>query len=205
MNYKKLLFACGIIGVAIGFVINCNSNSSPTAPATSGLVGVWTGALSNRGGGGAIMTNGRDSVDASGTVVLDPNTNDTIKVGVVDSTNATGDTLWNYDSMGVVLKITTTKYSIVRGDKVWGSSNSNTDSLKSVGSWAIMGNKAIFTPKDSCLWKDETHPWTKDDGILYSCLPADTLTIDTTGNTWSTPILNAKLAISQPITLTKQH
>ena len=182
MNYKKLLFACGIIGVIIGFVINCNKSSNPTAPASNGLLGVWTGALSNRGGGGCVK-------DATGSC----------------SILASGDTAWNYDSMGVVLTISQTKYSLVRGEKNWGSSDYGRDSLKSIGSWAIAGNKAIFTPTDSCMWKDETHPWTKDDGIYYSCLPADTLTIDTTGNTWSTPILNSKLAFSQPITLTKQH
>jgi hypothetical protein len=204
MNYKKLLFVCGIIAMAIGFVINCNNSSSPTAPITNGLVGVWTGALSNRGGGGAIMTHGRDSVDASGNPVLN-DIGDTIRLGVFDSTNASGDTLWKYDSMGVVLKITTTKYSIVRGNKVWGSSDYGRDSLKSVGSWAVVGNKAIFTPTDTCMWKDETHPWTIDDGVQYSCLPPDTLAIDTTGNTWHSQILNAKLAFSQPITLVKQH
>jgi hypothetical protein len=80
MNYKKLLFVCGIMAGAIGFVINCNNSSSPTAPVTNGLVGVWTGALSNRGGGGAIMTHGRDSVDASGNPVLN-DIGDTIRLG----------------------------------------------------------------------------------------------------------------------------
>jgi hypothetical protein len=130
---------------------------------------------------------------------------DTIRVGIMDSTNASGDTLWKYDSVGIVLTIHQAKYSIVRGNKTWGSSNYNRDSLKEVGSWKIAGNKAIFAPTDSCLWQDEKHPWTIDDGIQYACLPPDTLAVDTAGAIWHTQILNAKLAIYQPITLVKQH
>jgi hypothetical protein len=205
MNTKKFVFACGMALAIIGLSISCNKSNNPTAPATNGLVGVWTGALSNKGGGGAIFTKGRDSIDASGNVVTDPNTGDTIKVGIMDSLNASGDTLWNYDSMGVVLTITTSKYSIVRGEKNWGSSDYGRDSLKSVGSWTVVGNKAIFIPTDSCLWKDGTHPWTIDDGIYKSCVPPDTLTIDTIRNTWTTPILNTMLDTIQPITLVRQH
>jgi hypothetical protein len=204
MNTKKFVFECGMALAIIGISISCNKSSNPTAPATNGLVGVWTGALSNRGGGGAIMTHGRDSIDASGNVVLDELGN-AIKLGIVDSTNASGDTLWKYDSMGVVLTIKQTKYSIVRGEKNWGSSDYGRDSLKSVGSWTVAGNKAIFTPTDSCLWENETNPWTLDDGIYKSCLPPDTLTIDTTGNTWTTPIFNSMLTKDQQITLTRQH
>jgi hypothetical protein len=165
----------------IGLSVYCNNSGNPTAPAASGLVGVWTGATSRTGGGGCVK-------DDAGNCTV-----------------SSGDTLWNYDSMGVVLTITKTKYSIVRGDKNWGSSDYGRDSSKEVGSWKIAGNKAIFTPTDSCLWKNETHPWTVDDGIYKSCLPPDTLTIDTTGNTWNTQIVNDKLTISQQITLTKQH
>ena len=151
------------------------------------LIGVWTGATSRAGGGGCVK-------DASGNCTV----------------NASGDTLWNYDSMGVVLTITQTNYSIVRGDKTWGSSEYGRDSAKSVGSWTVVGNKAIFTATvtptvDSCFWKDETYPWTIDDGIYQSCLPPDTLTIDTTGNTWNTQIVNNKLTIYQQITLIRQQ
>jgi hypothetical protein len=202
MNLKKFVFACGIALAIIGLSIYCNS-SNPAAPATNGLVGVWTGALSNRGGGGPVFTHGRDSIDASGNVVFN-DFGDTLRLDVVDSTNASGDTIWKYDSMGVVLNITQTKFSLVRGEKNWGSSDYGRDSLKSVGSWKIAGNKAIFTPTDSCLWRDETHLWTEDDGLLHACLPPDTLMVDTTSNTWNTPIINSKLAKYQSITLVRQ-
>lgn len=187
MNAKKFVFSCGIALAVIGLSIYCNKSSNPTAPATKGLIGVWAGATSRTGGGGCVK-------DSTGNCMTD----------------AFGATLWNYDSMGVVLTITQTKYSIVRGDKTWGSSDYGRDSAKSVGSWTLVGNKAIFTPTvtptvDSCFWKDETHPWTIDDGIYQSCLPPDTLTIDTTGNTWNTQIVNNKLTIYQSITLVRQQ
>jgi len=46
----------------------------------------WTGALSNKGGGGRYLQ-GRDSIDASGNVVTDPNTV-IHKSGIMDSLNA---------------------------------------------------------------------------------------------------------------------
>ena|SRR5271157_3951097 len=183
MKAKKFVFSCGIALAVIGLSIYCNKSSNPTAPATKGLIGVWAGATSRTGGGGCVK-------DASGNCTV----------------SASGDTLWNYDSMGVVLTITNTKYSIVRGDKTWGSSDYGRDSSKSVGSWTAVGNKAIFTPTtDSCYWRNETTPWTVDDGIMYSCLPPDTLTVDTAGNTWNTQIVNDKLTIYQPITLVRQQ
>ena len=183
MNTKKFVFVSGIALAVIGFSIYCNKSSNPTAPATNGLIGVWTGATSRTGGGGCVK-------DADGNCTK----------------NASGDTLWNYDSVGIVLTIKNTGFSLIRGSKTWGSSDYGRDSLKSVGSWTVAGNKAIFTPtNDSCYWRNETNPWTVDDGIMYSCLPPDTFAIDTTGNTWNTQIVNAKLAIYQQITLIRQH
>jgi hypothetical protein len=217
MNTKKFVFACGLALVIIGLSISCNKSSSPTAPATNGLVGVWAGVTSNYDSVGIVLT-----IKSTGfSLVRSKAKNGLVGVwtGATSRTggggcvkddagncmfNTSGDTLWNYDSAGIVLTIKSTVFSLIRGNKTWGSSDYGRDSLKSAGLWAVMGNKAIFTPTtDSCMWKDETHPWIIDDGIMYSCLPPDTLTIDTTGNTWNTQIVNAKLAIYQQITLTK--
>jgi hypothetical protein len=188
MVNKKYIFVCGVVMAVIGFAIYCNS-SNPAGSTTPNLIGVWTGATSRTGGGGCVK-------DDAGECVK----------------NASGDTVWNYDSMGVVLAISNSGYTITRGNKTWGSSNYGRDSVKQSGTWTSSGGSAIFTPTDSCfIWPGVgcIDCWQKCSGSVnppnfLDCLPPDTLKININGNTWTTSIVNSKLTKYQAITLVRQ-
>jgi len=105
------------------------------------------------------------------------------------------------DSFGVVLTITETGYSLVRGNLEWGSSDFIRDSSKEFGSWAMTlgGDSVIFSPDtiaDTCFkWDFGDGTWSKCDGIhspFCDCGAPIQTKIDITHNVWRALIPNFK-------------
>ena len=114
----------------------------------------------------------------------------------------------NLDSFGVVLTIKGDgSFSLVRGNKIWGSSLFTRDSSRDAGTWEATGNSITFTPdttNDSCFQfgscQDPPDGWCQCEGFntppnFCECFSSFTLTIDIDGNIWSNAVIeNAKLS-----------
>ena len=111
-----------------------------------------------------------------------------------------GGGIGNLDSFGVAISIYDKGYSMVRGNKIWGSSLFSRDSTRDAGTWATAADSVIFTPDtahDSCCQKPGiTNPngWVKCLGYntkpeYCECYPPLHLKIDTSGNTWHTAVI----------------
>ncbi|MBN1307658.1 MAG: hypothetical protein JXA18_07070 [Chitinispirillaceae bacterium] len=114
----------------------------------------------------------------------------------------------NLDSFGVVLTITGGgTFSLLRGNKIWGSSLFTRDSSRDAGTWDSTGNVITFTPDtthDSCFQfgscQDPPDGWCQCTGFnsppnFCDCFPEFTLTKNIDGNVWRGAVIeNAKLA-----------
>jgi hypothetical protein len=163
---KRFVVTGAILSAVMGVAIYCHKDNPVAPPASTGLLGVWSGSAGRQGGGG---------------------------VG-------------NLDSFGVVITIKQTGYSLVRGNKVWGSSLYDRDSSRDAGSWTTAGDSIMFTPDtvhDSCFKNPgiaNPDGWGQclgdNEGPEYcSCFGSFALKIDTSGALWhNAVIVNPKLA-----------
>jgi hypothetical protein len=123
----------------------------------------------------------------------------------------------NLDSFGIELTINGNgTFSLLRGNKIWGSSLFTRDSSRDAGTWVASGDKITFTPdNDSCFkqgaCQEPPDGWCQCAGFnsppnFCDCFAAFTLTKNIDGNVWRGAVFeNAKLSpLCDTIDLVKQ-